>query len=32
MVNSMRIGLPASLDKVGEVLRLQNQKDKAGKI
>ena len=31
MVNSMRIGLPASLDKVGEVLRLQNQKDKAGK-
>lgn len=31
MVNSMRIGLPASLDKVGEVLRLQSQKDKAGK-
>ncbi|EGQ3069279.1 DNA polymerase, partial [Staphylococcus pseudintermedius] len=31
MVNVTRIGLPASLDKVGEVLNLQNQKDKAGK-
>ncbi|MBT2844765.1 DNA polymerase [Staphylococcus coagulans] len=31
MVNATRIGLPASLDKVGEVLNLQNQKDKAGK-
>ncbi|EGQ3430973.1 DNA polymerase [Staphylococcus pseudintermedius] len=31
MVNATRVGLPASLDKVGEVLNLQNQKDKAGK-
>ncbi|HEC2190260.1 TPA: DNA polymerase [Staphylococcus delphini] len=31
MVNATRIGLPASLDKVGKVLNLQNQKDKAGK-
>lgn len=31
MVNATRIGLPASLDKVGQVLNLQNQKDKAGK-
>lgn len=31
MVNATRIGLPASLDKVGEVLRLQEQKDKTGK-
>ncbi|MGL4008900.1 DNA polymerase [Staphylococcus nepalensis] len=31
MVNATRIGLPASLDKVGEVLNLQDQKDKSGK-
>lgn len=31
MVNATRIGLPASLDKVGAVLHLQEQKDKAGK-
>lgn len=31
MVNATRIGLPASLDKVGEVLRLKEQKDKTGK-
>ncbi|MGW8014762.1 DNA polymerase [Staphylococcus xylosus] len=31
MVNATRVGLPASLDKVGEVLNLQDQKDKSGK-
>lgn len=31
MVNATRIGLPASLDKVGSVLHLQEQKDKTGK-
>lgn len=31
MVNATRVGLPASLDKVGEVLNLQEQKDKTGK-
>lgn len=31
MVNATRAGLPASLDKVGEVLNLQDQKDKSGK-
>lgn len=31
MVNATRLGLPASLDKVGEVLNLQDQKDKSGK-
>ncbi|WMZ85097.1 DNA polymerase [Staphylococcus pseudintermedius] len=31
MVNATRLGLPASLEKVGDALNLQNQKDKAGK-
>ena len=31
MVNATRIGLPSSLEKVGQVLHLQNQKDTAGK-
>ncbi|HEC2199968.1 TPA: DNA polymerase [Staphylococcus delphini] len=31
MVNATRLGLPSSLEKVGDALNLQNQKDKAGK-
>ena len=32
MVNATRIGLPASLDKVGSVLHLQEQKIKQARI
>lgn len=31
MVNATRLGLPSSLEKVGDALNLQNQKDRAGK-
>ncbi|MBM0386908.1 DNA polymerase [Staphylococcus pseudintermedius] len=31
MVNATRLGLPSSLEKVGNALNLQNQKDRAGK-
>lgn len=31
MIDASRLGLPRSLDKVGEVLNLQEQKDKTGK-